>query len=603
MKNKKMLIAIISGILIIIAIITIIAVMSKNNSNNDTNVGNNESICRHVDANNDNVCDKCGNIIDPNKVVETYITDTDAAAKIFNNMISKIQSKTYAVDLSNISFTGSLAEEMDLSSLSDLEITMDNQVIAINQVINNMNREQYIVFDKNNAFVIQNEDNNYTHSIINGLVIDNINLEYVKAENLNYKDYYFIIDSNYLTNIMNQYMNNFRTSMEYFEEELEMQGLTDVYENAQYNGKFSLNKHGEIEELIIEGINNIQGSKQTVFKLTMSYKSTILTIDISMNMDLALKTTIVLDPIEGSSTNYDFKIDFEVIPPSGMGTENLILYFTSTLTKSNRTLVIPEAISQIIEEVSKEINMKDNIATKYAGLFTIEDDYCDNYVIYDEEYDVFVYFDYNDVIDSDQDFYQFVEFSENKTNDACIVSIDFDKKTMVVVEHSNFEQSKDEFAILYNGIFTTNADSSYVSIYNEDRELYVYFEFNVNKNGFVYYGCGYNSKSYTHAQGTIDIDKKEIIITSYAMRKQIDSLYKDLVCTVEGYLGNSDCGCINICVYSESFGVYLLFHHQADGTLKFVNSIYTPVGCIGTFDENNNHIIITEHSYVPAWNQ
>jgi hypothetical protein len=221
------------------------------------------------------------------------------------------------------------------------------------------------------------------------------------------------------------------------------------------------------------------------------------------------------------------------------------------------------------------------IKNKYAEMF-VSNDTCENICIFDEELQEYIYF-YK--LSSGSYLYEghFDEFDEY----SCFATL-YDMK-LVVNEHSSQELMQNQLKEKYENKFTFEKGCTQIAIYDEEFDVYVIFEWLVNK--YLYEGT-VNNPGYA-CIGVADFETMTISIESHSdFETSVEDLEDLLFSVTEGVT----CELIDVYIDTEEF--YAIFQRRDDGWYEYIGYSYALTNCKGTIDFDTSEIIILNHNHV-----
>ena len=592
---KKILIPIIAAILVI-AMIVVIFVVNKNkqeNNNNDDTV----TCTEHVDENKDGLCDLCRARmpIGSNQPSQDVTDNVNNAAELFNDALNIVTSNEKRADLSNITFTGLLAEELELYNPSNTQIDVKDNVVHLRNEIDGQSIDKYIVFNNEGLYTVVYDGTTYTYELNPSIIVPGVTVKSISPDDITYMSSgeYFKVSSEYINEFMKAYMNSFMMSIGTLENELGMNGMSLVFKDAVYSAQFKVSPDSEIQDLYIKGIVTKNDTETEVVVINATTVNKTTTIDITLNMELVCKMSFVLDSKDGSDTEFSINANMSLIFPEVTGIDALDLKMTADLVIPTRQFVISSELQKVMDDAYKSLKYQGVVAQKYAGNFLIDDDTCDLYAVYDEEYKVYVYFVYDWNNESDNDYYIYHSFSEEKDIYACLVNIDMNTKKFVIKEHSQMESIEGQIFAKYSGDFFADYECRNIIVYDEEFNVYVLFARDIfNHLKFNVFGISDENDTENYCTATVDMASKHINITSHGKVELAAIKYENLVFDVSGV---TDCSILS--VHDEELDLYFIFEYNEveNGWINY-GYMTMQLGCLAEADITDRVLTVIEHS-------
>lgn len=589
MMSKKTIIAIVSGILILCIIIAAVALITrKPDDTTENNNGEDAETCfRHIDLDNNGVCDTCGAKVEV-EVVTDPTMDVNVATELINNLIRSF-SKNQSFNLTGTTVTGDLVEELGLNIPSDLEVTLDTDKV----LIKNENNYKYVFTEKDGKYIVYYDGNEYLVDSVPNANRPEYTFNGITTNDIFYdgKNKSFVIKDSVINTVMTNYMSEFVIDFTSLENELGLESMTEMLSNLTYSGTCKVNPDSELEDLLIRGTYNKDDKNTEVFYLAISHKNHVLTMNMTFNLDMKLSIDLTFDSKDGSETEYIFT-GITTLTPNNNSVDAMNFELNSTLLLVERELTITDELRAAIDAAKNNLANNKAITSKYTGQFLNPDDSCELYATYDEAIGVYVYFEYDEDNETDLDFFVYDRFSTLLDPYACLVDVNFETKTLTVKEHSEMESIYGKAKIKYQGTFTSLYTCRVLVVYDEEFDAYIWFVSSIfNKQEYTFVNVMDEYDNINYCLATIDLTSKTITMKEHGKLEYKANYYKN-----EVYICNDVINCSLLCVYDEETGVYFLFAYDSTVT-GWVTQGYTDeaLGCEATLDLTTKTFSIVKH--------
>jgi hypothetical protein len=157
----------------------------------------------------------------------------------------------------------------------------------------------------------------------------------------------------------------------------------------------------------------------------------------------------------------------------------------------------------VIDHCSAE-SYKKSIEEKYSGIFTYSPgNGCKRLIVYDETYDKYIILE-NSYSSPTEYFYYFT--ADVKYNQFCLATIDWNKREITIVEHSDIKSVVSSYA--EKQFTTANNSCELIYVYHADSEVFLYFTY--NENG--YWECLIYAYIGKGCEGFVNLETNEIYV-------------------------------------------------------------------------------------------
>ena len=587
--NKKMIIAIASGILVLCIIIAAVAIFSKKPDDNAVHEDDDIETCfRHIDLDNDGLCDTCGAEVGISTVGDPTM-DVNVAVNLINNIVTAFNSNK-SFNMTGMTVQGELADELQLNIPSDLEVTVDDNKVLIKNGSNykyifTETKGKNIVYYDGAEYVIESiATNNRPEYTFNGITTRDI---FYDGKNKN-----FVFNDDAINTIMKNYMSEFVIDFAMLESQMGLEGMVDALSNLTYSATCKVNQDAELEAMFIRGNREVNGTTVEVFYATLSHTNKTLTLNLNFNLDIKLSIDFTFDSKDGSDTEYIFTCVTTVLPTNNTADE-IAFEIKADLILVDRDLVVSDELRLMLESAENNLDKQAALASKYSGKFIMLDDSCELYSVYDQEFDVYVYFTYDETNDTDIDMFVYNNFSTFRDAYACLVDVNFDTKTLTLKEHSEMESAYGKARIKYQGTFTSLYTCKVLVVYDEELDAYIWFMSSIfNKQEYTFVDVMDEYDSINYCLATVDLQTKTLTMQEHGKLEYKSNYYQN-----EVYYCNEVFQCSTLCIYDEELKLYFLFGYDLTQE-GYVSYGYTTegIGCEATLDVNTKTFSIVKHN-------